>query len=49
MPYFEQWEGFKGRDWRNSVDVRSFIQDNYTEYDGDEAFLADPTEASSLR
>ena len=35
MPYFEQWEGFKGRDWRNSVDVRSFIQDNYTEYDGD--------------
>ena len=46
MPYFEQWEGFKGRDWRNSVDVRSFIQDNYTEYDGDEAFLADPTEAT---
>lgn len=46
MPYFEQWEGFKGRDWKNSVDVRSFIQDNYTEYDGDEAFLADPTEAT---
>ncbi len=46
MPYFEQWEGFKGRDWRSSVDVRSFIQDNYTEYDGDEAFLADPTEAT---
>ena len=46
MTYFEQWEGFKGRDWRNSVDVRSFIQDNYTEYDGDEAFLADPTEAT---
>ena len=46
MPYFEQWEGFKGRDWRNSVDVRSFIQDNYTEYDGDEAFLADPTEST---
>ena len=46
MPHFEQWEGFKGRDWRNSVDVRSFIQDNYTEYDGDEAFLADPTEAT---
>ena len=46
MPYFEQWEGFKGRDWRNSVDVRSFIQVNYTEYDGDEAFLADPTEAT---
>ncbi len=46
MKEFSQWEGFKGRDWRNSVDVRSFIQDNYTEYDGDEAFLADPTEAT---
>ena len=46
MPYFEQWDGFKGRDWRNSVDVSSFIQDTYTEYDGDEAFLADPTEAT---
>ena len=46
MPHFEQWEGFQGNDWKNSVDVRSFIQDNYTEYDGDEAFLADPTEAT---
>ena len=46
MPHFEQWEGFNGRDWRNSVDVRSFIQDNYTEYDGDEAFLEGPTEAT---
>lgn len=46
MAQFEQWNGFKGKDWKNSVDVRSFIQDNYTVYEGDEAFLAEPTEAT---
>ena len=47
MAQFEQWNGFKGKDWKNSVDVRSFIQDNYTVYEGDEAFLAEPTESVS--
>ena len=46
MAQFEQWNGFKGKDWKNSVDVRSFIQDNYTVYEGDEAFLAEPTAVS---
>ena len=46
MATFEQWEGFKGRNWTHSVDVRTFIQDNYTPYDGDGAFLEGPTEAT---
>ncbi len=46
MATFEQWEGFKGRNWTHSVDVRAFIQDNYTPYDGDGAFLEGPTEAT---
>ena len=46
MAHFEQWEGFAGKNWRNSVDVRDFIQENYTPYDGDESFLAEPTEAT---
>ena len=46
MATFEQWEGFKGKNWTHSVDVRAFIQDNYTPYDGDEAFLVGPTEAT---
>ena len=33
------WDGFKGRKWRDDVDVRDFIQNNYTIYDGDESFL----------
>ena len=44
---FEQWNGFKGREWKESVDVRDFIQNNYVPYDGDETFLADPTEATN--
>ncbi|MDO4647090.1 MAG: formate C-acetyltransferase [Eubacteriales bacterium] len=46
MANFEQWNGFKGRNWLNSVDVRDFIQCNYTPYDGDESFLEGPTEAT---
>ena len=46
MAYFEQWAGFKGKEWVNSVDVRSFIQENYTPYEGDESFLEGPTEAT---
>ena len=43
---FEQWEGFEGRIWKEEVNVRDFIQKNYTPYDGDESFLAGPTEAT---
>lgn len=38
------WEGFKGKDWKESLDVRNFIQSNYNPYDGNESFLAGPTE-----
>ena len=41
-----EWTGFKGTRWTDEVDVRAFIQDNYTAYDGCECFLADPTEAT---
>ena len=46
MKEFEQWQGFSGRKWKEGVDVRDFIQNNYTPYDGDESFLAGPTEAT---
>ncbi|MDA0633569.1 formate C-acetyltransferase [Nonomuraea sp. MCN248] len=38
------WRAFRGADWRSAVDVRAFIQDNYTPYEGDAGFLAGPTE-----
>ena len=47
MKNFEQWEGFSGRLWKEGVDVRDFIQNNYQPYDGDESFLARPTEATN--
>jgi len=46
MKQYEQWEGFKGKLWRDGVDVRKFIRDNYTPYEGDESFLAGSTEAT---
>ena len=46
MKEFEQWQGFSGRKWKEGVDVRDFIQNNYKPYDGDESFLAGPTEAT---
>ncbi len=47
MKEFEQWNGFEGRLWKEEVNVRDFIQNNYTQYDGDEEFLAGPTEATN--
>ena len=47
MADFKEWEGFEGRLWKEGVDVRDFIQNNYTPWDGDESFLADPTEATN--
>ncbi len=41
-----QWQGFSGSVWKNEIDVRQFIQDNYTPYDGDESFLCGPTTAT---
>ena len=46
MKEFEQWQGFSGRKWKEGVDVRDFIQNNYKPYDGDESFLAGPTDAT---
>ncbi|MFD5835160.1 formate C-acetyltransferase [Streptomyces collinus] len=40
----EAWRGYAGTRWREHIDVRDFIQANYTPYDGDSAFLAGPTE-----
>ena len=40
---FEQWNGFKDGDWTFSIDVRDFIHNNYTPYEGDASFLADAT------
>ncbi|MGI5267711.1 formate C-acetyltransferase [Nonomuraea sp. CA-218870] len=37
------WRAFRGADWRSAVDVRAFIQDNYTPYEGDAGFLTGPT------
>ena len=46
MAQYEQWEGFKGRLWKDDVDVRDFIQNNYVPYEGDTSFLAGATEAT---
>lgn len=43
----EAWQGFVGGEWETSVDVRDFIQKNYTPYTGDAQFLAGPTEKTS--
>ncbi len=47
MKNFEQWSGFEGRLWKEEVNVRDFIQKNYTIYDGDSSFLAGPTDATN--
>ena len=41
-----EWQGFKKSLWQDEVNVRDFIQNNYTPFDGDESFLAGPTEAT---
>ena len=46
MQLREEWKGFKGGHWVDDINVRDFIQNNYTVYDGDESFLAGPTEAT---
>ena len=39
----EFWKNFKGENWKNNIDVASFIRDNYTEYTGDDSFLEETT------
>lgn len=54
MPTFEMgawenygaWDGFKGNMWKEEVNVRDFIQKNYTPYYGDESFLEGPSEST---
>lgn len=46
MVDFEEWDGFEGRLWKEEINVRDFIQKNYTPYEGDESFLAPATEAT---
>ncbi|MFJ9129617.1 formate C-acetyltransferase [Streptomyces sp. NPDC102340] len=43
----EAWDGFRGGLWRDAVDVRDFVQQNYTPYEGDGSFLAGPTERTT--
>ena len=43
---FEQWTGFKKGDWQNEINVRDFIQKNYTPYEGNDEFLVDATETT---
>lgn len=43
---FKQWTGFQKGEWKKEIDVRSFIQTNYTPYEGDSSFLAPPTETT---
>ena len=46
MADFKEWEVFEGRLWKEGIDVRDFIQNNYKPYDGDESFLEGPTDAT---
>ena len=43
----EQWAKFKGKVWKEEIDVRDFIQSNFSQYNGTDEFLAGPTEATS--
>ncbi len=41
---FQEWKDFEGNAWKDEIDVRDFIQSNYTPYEGDDSFLVGPTE-----
>ena len=47
MIEMKEWDGFEGRLWKEEINVRQFIQDNYTPYDGNEEFLSGPSEATN--
>ena len=46
MYNYEQWNGFSGRIWKEEINVKDFIQNNYTPYEGDSSFLEGATEAT---
>ena len=48
MEIYDAWNGFKGRIWKEEVNVRDFIQANYTPYEADSSFLVEPTEATNI-
>ena len=43
----KEWRGFKGNKWKSEVNLRDFIQNNYTPYEGDEKFLVGATDATN--
>ena len=43
---FDEWKNFKGGEWKHEINVRNFIQKNYTPYEGDDSFLAGPTDST---
>ena len=47
MEFAKEWDGFKAGKWSSDINVSDFIKKNYTPYDGDESFLAGPTEATT--
>lgn len=47
MQYSEAWQNFNGDKWQHEINVRDFIQNNYTPYEGDESFLSPATEATA--
>ena len=42
----DAWEGFRGKEWKEEIDIREFIQDNFTPYDGDQSFLGRPNRSN---
>lgn len=44
---FQEWKDFKGKAWKDEINVRDFIQNNYTPYAGDDSFLAGPTDRTT--
>jgi len=44
---FKQWEGFKGELWQEQIDLREFIQKNYSLYEGDDSFLVGKSEKTT--
>ena len=44
---FQEWKDFKGKTWKDEINVRDFIQSNYTPYEGDDSFLAGPTDRTT--
>ena len=45
---YMQWHDFKGNTWKSKIDVRDFIQNNYTPYEGDDSFLSGPTDRTNI-